>query len=127
VLRTDHIIGGGRENLLNAAGAAVAISPVSVSFGAVPSGSGQVETFDVTLRNLSSSPVSWTVAVGAGDASVAYDVSPKAVTLAAGASTVVIVTMTAGKGAAAGGHQDWFVVSAGGTEIAHAAVYTLIK
>jgi subtilisin family serine protease len=122
-----NVNGSGRENLLAAVNARVALDPVSVSFGAVPSGSGQVKTFDVTLRNVSGSAMTLSVAVGAGDASVAYAVSPGSVTLAAGATTVVTVTMTAGRGAAAGGHQAWLELTSGGAPVAHAAVYTLIK
>jgi len=35
--------------------------------------------------------------------------------------------MSADKGAAGGDHSDWLRVSAGGNEVAHAAVYTFIK
>ena len=122
-----NIIGAGRENLASAVGAAAALDPVSVSFGAVPSGSGQVKSFGVTLRNISNTAASWQVAVTPGDASVAYDVSPKSVTLAPGESRLVTVTMTAGRPAAAGGHQAWLTVAAGDTSVAHAAVFTLIK
>jgi subtilisin family serine protease len=122
-----NIVGAGRENLANAVAAAAAIDPVSISFGAVPSGSGQVKTIDVTLRNLGSGTASWQLATGGGDASVAYDVSPKSLTVGAGESATVTVTMTAGKPAAAGSHQGSLEVSAGGTPVAHAALYTLIK
>jgi len=122
-----NVIGAGRENLLAAVGASAALDPVSASFGAVASGSGQTKTFDVAIRNLSSSSVTWTVTVGAGDASVAYSVSPSSISLAAGQTGTVTVTMTAGKGAVAGGHQAWLNVSSGAGDVAHAAVYTLIK
>ena len=122
-----NIIGAGRENLLSAVGAHVALDPVSVSFNAVPSGSGQTRTVEVTLTNLGASPASWTLSVNGGDASVAYGVSPSAVSLAAGTSTTVTVTMTAIKDAAIGGHQGSLEVSSGGTSVAHAALYTLIK
>ena len=117
-----NLIGSGRENLLSAVGAGPALDPVSVSFGAVPSGSGQTTTFDVTVTNLSTSAATWAVAVGAGGGGVAYSVSPSSVSLAPAASTVVTVTMTAAKGAVGGDHQATLTV--GG---AHAAVYTFIK
>jgi subtilisin family serine protease len=117
-----NLIGSGRENLLSAVGVGAALDPVSVSFGAVPSGSGQTLTFDVTITNLGGSAANWSVTVGAGSGGVAYSVSPNSVSLAPGASTVVTITMTAGKGAAAGDHQATLTV--GGS---HAAVYTLIK
>ena len=48
-------IGSGLDNLFSAVTATVALDPVSVSFGAVPSGSGQTKTFDVALTNLGNS------------------------------------------------------------------------
>jgi subtilisin family serine protease len=117
-----NLIGSGRENLLSAVGAGAVLDPVSVSFGAVPSGSGQTKTFDVTITNLSGGAVTWPVAVGAGSGGVAYSVSPDSVSLGAGASTVVTITMTAAKGATPGDHQATLTVNG-----SHAAVYTLIK
>jgi minor extracellular serine protease Vpr len=123
IVTDPNIVGAGRENLLSSVEASVGLDPVSVSFGAVPSGSGQTRTVDVMITNLSAGSVEWAVAVGAGDASVAYSVSPTSVSLAPGASTIVTVTMSAGKGAAVGDHQATLTV--GG--VAHAAVYTFIK
>jgi subtilisin family serine protease len=117
-----NLIGSGRENLLSAVGAGPALDPVSVSFGAVPSGSGQTQTFNVTITNLSGGAQTWAVGVGGGGGGVAYSVSPSSITLAPTGSTVVTVTMTAAKGAIAGDHQGTLTV--GG---AHAAVYTFIK
>ena len=37
------------------------------------------------------------------------------------------MTMTATKAASRGDHQAWLTVSSGGAEVAHAAVYTLVK
>jgi subtilisin family serine protease len=122
-----NITGAGRENLAGAVAARAAIDPVSVSFGAVASGSGQVKTFDVTITNLGSAPASWQVGVTGGDASVAYDVSPKSLTAGAGEAVTVTVTMTAGRPAAGGGHQGWLEITASGNPVAHAALYTLIK
>jgi minor extracellular serine protease Vpr len=122
-----NVIGAGRENLLSAVNAVVALDPVSISFGAVPSGSGQTQKFNLTLNNLKLSAATYAVAVGAGDAGVAYSVSPSSITLNAGQSATVTVTMAASKRAAAGGHQATLTVSSGGGEVAHAAVYALIK
>jgi minor extracellular serine protease Vpr len=123
-----NINGTGRENLLTAVNSAVALDPVSVSFGAVTSGSGQTLTFDVTLTNLRGAPAAWTLSIPAtGDADVVYSLSSTSVSLAGGASTAVTVTMNAAKGAATGGHQAWLRVSAGGIEVAHAAIYSLVK
>ena len=122
-----QVIGSGRENVLSAVQARVALDPVSVSFGAVPSGSGQVQTLAMTVKNLGGASVDLAFAVDAGGGGVAYSVAPAGATLAGGASTQVVITMSAAKGAAAGGHQALLHVSSGGSEIAHSAVYTLIK
>ena len=129
-LVTDvQIIGAGREDLLEAVNAMIALDPVSVSFGAVPSGSGQSQSVVVTVGNLDSTTtlnMAFNIdsVVGAG---VAYSVAPAAATLAPGTSTQVTVTMSAAKGAAGGDHQARLVVSDASGELAHAAVYTFIK
>jgi subtilisin family serine protease len=112
-----NVIGTGRENLDNAVRAKVALDPVSVSFGAVPSGSGQTNTATVQL-SLNAGPftVSVTPSTGTG---VTYSASVS--------GSTVTVTMSAAKGAGAGDHQATLRVMQGGSEIAHAAVYTLIK
>jgi minor extracellular serine protease Vpr len=117
-----NLIGSGRENLLSAVGASAGLDPVSVSFGAVPSGSGQTLRFDVTVTNLGGAAATFPVSVGAGGGGVAFSVSPSSVSLAPGAWTVVTITMTAAKGASAGDHQATLTV--GGS---HGAVYTFIK
>src|SRR5262249_42646072 len=70
-------VGSGRENLNSAVHASLALDPVSVSFGPVPSGSGQTKSMDVTLMNLTSGTLavpapSITGTTGTG---VAYSVS----------------------------------------------------
>jgi subtilisin family serine protease len=123
-----NIIGAGRENLLSAVNATVALDPVSISFGAVPSGSGQTQTFTLTLTNVTSSSQTFAVAVGTASGSgVTFSVAPASVSLIAGASGTVTVTLSADKGAALGDHQATFTVSSGETEVAHAAVYVFIK
>ena len=124
VVQTNvNIVGAGREDLSNAAGASALLSPVSVSFGAVPSGSGQALTSDVTIRNGGTTSATWALSVTGGDASVSYSVSPASVTLAPGASATARVTMSAAKGAAGGGHQGSLEVGSA----AHAVLYTIIK
>lgn len=122
-----NIIGAGRENLLSAVNATVTLDPVSISFGAVPSGSGQTRTFTLALTNVTASPQTFAVAVGAGSDGVAFSVAPTSVALAAGASGTVTVTMTADKGAVLADHQATLTVSSGGLEVAHAAVYVFVK
>jgi minor extracellular serine protease Vpr len=122
-----NIIGTGRENLYSAVNAAVALDPVSVSFGAVPSGSGKAWTYDVTLTNLTDSTHTYAIAVDAGDGGVAFSTNTGSITLDAGASGTVTITMDADKGAAFGDHQATLTLSVGDTEVAHAVVYVFIK
>ena len=127
-LETDaQVIGAGRENLLSAITAAVALDPVSVSFGAVPSGSGQVRGLGVTVKNLTGGPLTLAFAIEPGGGGVAYTLDTANATLAADASVQVGVTMSAQKGASLGGHQATLRVSSGSNEIAHAVVYTFVK
>ncbi|MDE2160771.1 MAG: S8 family serine peptidase, partial [Burkholderiales bacterium] len=123
-----NIVGSGRENLYAATGAALALAPVSLSFGAVPSGSGQTLTRVVTLTNLSGSVRTLSVVVGgAAAAGVSFSAAPAVVQLAAGASAEVAITMAADRGAAAGPRQALLDLQEGGQSLAHAALYTQIK
>jgi minor extracellular serine protease Vpr len=123
-----NLIGTGRENLLSAVNAAAALDPVSTTFGAVPSGSGQTGTATITLTNMSGAAKTYSLSVGASTGTgVTYSASASAVTLNPGESTTVTVTMSADKAAAGGDHYAIMRVSAGGAEVAHAAVYTFIK
>jgi minor extracellular serine protease Vpr len=122
-----NITGAGRENLLAAANARVALDPVSVSFGGVPSGSGQTKNFRVRLTNVSGQTATFSTAVGTGAGGVTYSVSPASVQLAAGTAANITITMAADKGAAAGGHQATLTISSGGSPVAHATVFTLIE
>jgi minor extracellular serine protease Vpr len=122
-----NIAGAGREDVVNAMNAAVALAPVSVSYGAVPSGSGDTRSVDVTLHNLGSGTATFDLSATGGDASVAFTVATSSVTLAGGASATVTVNMVPARGAATGGHQGILEVKSGGTSVAHAALYTLIK
>ena len=102
------------------------MDPVSLSFSAVPSGSGQTRQLDLTLTNLAASAKTLDLAIGAQPSGVTYSVSSPTVLLPAGASTIVRVTMTAKAGAT--GHQQAYLnVSEGGVRVAHAALFTLMK
>ena len=122
-----NIIGAGRENLLSAVDASVALDPVSVSFGAIPSGSGQTQTFEVQVSDLTNAGGTYSVAVTGGGGGVSYSVDPSTLTIGSGGTSTVTVTMTADKGASPGGHQGQLTISSTGGQVAHAAVYTLIK
>jgi minor extracellular serine protease Vpr len=113
------VTGTGRLNLARAAAARVALEPVSVSFGAVPAGAGRTRTATVALSSLADTGLlSVTVSSATGNG-VTYSAS-----LSPGTITV---TMTAEKQASFGDHQAMLRVFAGGTEVAHAVVYTLVK
>jgi subtilisin family serine protease len=127
LLTDPNIIGAGLDNLLAAVGAKVAVDPVSVSFGSVPSGSGQTASKTATLWNLTGSAQTLSAAVGPGAGGVAYSVSPSSVTIPAGGSATLTLTLAASKGAAGGDHAATLRLSAGGTEIAHAVVYAFVK
>ena len=120
-----NIVGAGRENLLSAVNAVVLLDPVSLSFGAVPSGSGQSDELVVTLSGTPGA--TFYASVGAGSGGVAYSVDPSPVTLGADGTAQLTVRMDAQKGAALGGHQATVRLSNGATEVAHAVVYTFIK
>lgn len=123
-----NIVGSGRENLYAATGAAVALDPVSLSFGAVPAGSGQSLSQVITLTNLSGSVRTLSVVVGAAaPAGVSFTATPAVVQLAAGASAEVRVTMAADRGAATGPRQAHLDLQEGGQSLAHAVLFTQIK
>ena len=78
-----NIQGAGRENLDNAVRARAALSPVSVSFGAVPSGAGQSKTFPVTILNTTGGTATWNLAIANTTGSgVSFSVGSSSVTVA---------------------------------------------
>ncbi len=113
-----NVIGAGLEDLEKAVGAVVALDPVSVSFGAVPSGSGQTDSRTVALSQLVPGTYSATITPSSGTG-VSYTVST--------AGNAITITMTAAKGAGAGSHQALLKVSSAAGEVAHAAVVTWVK
>jgi minor extracellular serine protease Vpr len=115
-----NIIGAGRDNVLSAVRARVALDPVSLSFGAIPSGSGQTKVKTIVLTTLSgAAPTSVTVSSSSGGG-VSYAASP----VSGGRFSV---TMSATQTATKGDHQAMLRVYSGTTEIAHAVVYTFVK
>ncbi|HEX9379743.1 MAG TPA: S8 family serine peptidase [Gaiellaceae bacterium] len=114
-----NIIGAGRDNVLSALNARVGLDPVSLSFGAVPSGSGQTKSKTIAVTTLSgAAPTAVTISSSSGSG-VSY-----AVALSGG---TISVTMSAAQGASPGDHQATLRVLSAGTEIAHAVVYMLVK
>jgi subtilisin family serine protease len=118
-------VGSGLENLSSAVDAELALDPVSVSFGAIPSGSGQTRSVDVTISNLTSGAlaVPAPAITGTTGSGVTFSVSGGPFSLGTGQSATVTVTMSAAKGAGPGAHQA--SLEFGG--LAHAAVFAWIK
>jgi minor extracellular serine protease Vpr len=101
-------IGGGVINLAAASSTAAVLEPATLSFRKIEPESGQSKTISVTLTNVSSASQTFTAAaavtVGAS-ADVVASVSPSSVTLGAGESATLNVTVDAAKSAASG--QYW--------------------
>jgi subtilisin family serine protease len=118
--QTDpNVIGAGRDNVLSATNASVALDPVSVSFGAVPMGSGQTRIETISLSSLSGAAPSEVTVTGATGTGVTFTASLSGDT--------ITVTMDASKDASAGDHRAVLSVMRGSTEIAHAVLYTFAK
>jgi subtilisin family serine protease len=114
-----NVIGAGRDNLLSAVNAKVALAPVSLSFGSVPAGAGQTRTATISLSTLNGPSASSVAVTGTTGTGITY-------TATVSGSTIT-VTMNAAKGASRGDHQAVLRVMAGGSEIAHAVLYTFAK
>jgi hypothetical protein len=80
----------------------------------------------MTLTNIGGAAKTLDLSVGSQPTGVSYSVSPATVALAAGASATVTVTMRASRGAA-GHKQAYLEVREGGADLAHAALFTLVK
>jgi subtilisin family serine protease len=114
-----NIIGAGRDDVASAVGAAVALDPVSVSFGSVPSISGQTRTATInvsTLNGPGATSVGVTNQTGGG---VSFSASLS--------GSTITVTMSEKQGAKAGDYQGTLRVYNGRKEIAHAVVYAFVK
>lgn len=126
IAKDVQITGAGRENLGNAVNATVALDPVSISFNDIPSNSGESRTRSVTLTNLTSSAETLTLSLTGADAGITYTLSATSVTLAAGDSTTLNITISLNAGVTDGGHQAFLRIS-NGSEVAHAVVFTYVK
>lgn len=116
-------VGAGLADLDAAVTATVALSSPSVSFGSVPSGSGQVRTATVTVTNLTSAPQSLPVSVEDSTGAGTFTASPSTLTLAPNGSATVTLTYTAGKGGAKGFTQAILHLGS----VAHAALFASVK
>lgn len=127
ILSDPNIVGAGRENLLNAVGPWVALDPVSVSFGSVPSNSGKTLAYVVTIKNKWSTSHTFNLSVSGGGGGVTYSLSTNSVILASGETATFSVFMTAAKGAVLGDHNGELEVHGTSGSYAHAELYTFIK
>lgn len=119
VVTDPNIVGAGRDNLVSALNARVALDPVSLSFGAVPSGSGQTKLGTIALTTLAGAPATSVTISSSTGTGVGYSATLS--------GSTITVSMAAAQGASGGDHQATLRVFSGSTEIAHAIVYTLIK
>ena len=104
----------------------VALDPVSISFGAVPSGSGQPRQASVTLRNLSGAPQTFGLAVI--DARPRGELRPEPLRRDARRRRVGHRGRHDDRARGASGDQQAVLdVMLGDKSVAHAALYTLMK
>jgi len=128
IVDNPNVIGAGLENVYNAVRAKVSLDPVSIAFGAVPSGSGQSRARQVTLKNLSGSTATFDLSIEDPVAGgITYSVFPSSVTLAPGDTATVRITSSVPQGFTTTDDWAWLQVMMGGNEVAHAALYTRSK
>jgi minor extracellular serine protease Vpr len=128
IVDNPNVVGAGLENLNNAVHAQVSLDPVSLSFGGIPSGSGQGRTNEIIVKNISDATATFEFSIEDPFADgLSYTVSPTSVTLAPGASTTISVSVDSHRGHTERDDWAWLIVSMGGSEVAHAALYTRTK
>jgi minor extracellular serine protease Vpr len=124
VVTDPNIVGAGRDDLANAVAAKVGLDPVSVSFGSVPSISGQTRTVGVTLSDLTGRGGTYALSIGSTTGrGVSYSLSAATVSIPAGGTATVSVTMSSAQGASLGDH--YATLSVGSS--AHEVLYTFVK
>jgi minor extracellular serine protease Vpr len=122
LVNDPNITGAGRERVDNAVAATVALAPVSLSFGPVPSGSGQTLTRTINVTAPDGGPIAYTATIDSSKSpgtGVSFTASQT--------GSTVTVTMAAAKGASGGDHFATLRISVGGVQVAHAVVYTFVK
>ncbi|HEU4671284.1 MAG TPA: S8 family serine peptidase [Candidatus Limnocylindrales bacterium] len=123
VVSDVNVVGSGRENLLAAVGAELALDPVSVSFGAIPSGSGTSSSFTLRVTNLTDHAVSESLSIDDSTGGGVTFAAPTTISLAPNETATISVTMHATKSAAKGDHQA--TLSLG--DAAHSVLYVFVK
>jgi minor extracellular serine protease Vpr len=123
VVSDPNIVGAGRDDVAAALGSTVALDPVSVSFGSVPTISGQTRSAVVSLSNLTGAAHTYALSIanvhGAG---VTFSTGTSSVSVPANGTATVTVTMSSAKGAGLGDH--WATLRVGS---AHAVLYAFVK
>jgi minor extracellular serine protease Vpr len=129
VVTDVNVTGAGIANVESAVNATALIAPVSISFGATPSGSGQTRSVAVTVLNGGDAAVEWSVGIEPyGSATgVHFATSVSSLTLGAGESATFKVQASFLKKVTKGDKQAWLVISDGSGVVAHAAVYARVK
>jgi subtilisin family serine protease len=128
VIDNPNVVGAGLEDLHHAVQATVSLDPVSLSFGGVPSGSGQGRSGDIVVKNLTSGTATFAFSIDDPFAGgTTYIVSPASVTLGPGQTTTVDLSVAVPRGNTQADDWAWLEVSMNGNEVAHAALYTRTK
>ena len=98
-----QIQGGGLENVLAATAATLTLNPVSITFGAVPRNSGESSTQKVTVTSHGTAPVTLNPSITdrQSQSGVTFSVGAP-VTIPAGGSATVTVSVANAKSATAG-------------------------
>ena len=124
-------MGAGRLDLAKAIDPGVILSPPSLSFGRVISGTSK--TIQVTVRSIAATSETYnlsTLYTGAGfNATTAlpgFSVTPASITLAPGASTTVAVTINTAQSRGYGDNQG-FIILDGPTHDAHMAAWARVS
>jgi minor extracellular serine protease Vpr len=127
VTNDAQIVGAGLLDVEAAVKAVAALDPVSHSFGALSSGGGVTRTSTITVTNIGAVSRTYTVSVADTNADgVTFTTSGGTFTLAPRASRSVTISAQSTKSAPTGHKQATLRVTSGGTEVAHAMLYTLI-
>ena len=122
-----NIVGAGQVDLDSAVKAVVALGPVSTSFGAAPSGSGQALSSTVRLSSLTGSPLTVTVSIADPADAASFRSSATTVTVPRSGSVQIPVSVSLVKGASAGDYQAELDLRAAGAEVAHSMLYVHVK
>jgi subtilisin family serine protease len=112
IVTDPNIIGAGRENLAEAVKATVLLDPVSVSFGRIPSGSGQSRSATITASGFSTGVLTVEIT------------GPEAARFTASVTgSTITVTGMATKGQDPGGYDATLRVKLNDVEVAHAVLF----